>query len=50
MDTPSSEQLKPRPGSMHANKFTGQNFEGEMVMATMQIENIVNDRVRLTTE
>lgn len=42
---------------MRANKFTGQNFEGEMVMATTLIENIVNDlinfindRVRLTTE
>jgi len=28
---------------MHANKFTGQNFEGEMVMATTLIENIVNE-------
>ena len=50
MDTPSSEQLKPLPGSMRANKFTGQNFEGEMVMATMLIENFANDRVRITVE
>ena len=42
---------------MHANKFTGQNFEREMDMVTTLIENIVNeiveflnDRVRLTTE
>lgn len=42
---------------MHANKFTGQNFEREMAMATMLIENIVNDpieflndRVRITVE
>jgi len=35
---------------MHANKFTGQNFEGEMVMATTLIENIVNELTELVVQ
>lgn len=35
---------------MHANKFTGQNFEGEMAMATTLIENIVNELTELVVQ
>lgn len=35
---------------MHANKFTGQNFEKEMAMATTLIENIVNELTELVVQ
>ena len=35
---------------MHANKFTGQNFEREMAMATTLIENIVNELAELVVQ
>ena len=35
---------------MHANKFTGQNFEREMAMATTLIENIVNELTELVVQ
>ena len=35
---------------MHANKFTGQNFEREMAMATMQIETLANDFVEIIAQ
>ena len=35
---------------MHANKFTGQNFEREMAMATTLIEKIVNELTELVVQ
>lgn len=35
---------------MHANKFTGQNFEREMAMAITLIENIVNELAELVVQ